>query len=69
MDRIETCVKCKCGGKLAKGVSWSTFAPLDDGLSSGQSYQLFKQLGPDYNFISSGGMRTEQRSLAYRNTP
>ena len=33
-------------GKLAKNIGWSTFAPPDSDLSSGQSYLLFEQLGP-----------------------
>ena len=32
-------------GKLAKSVIWSTFAPLDSDLSTGQRYPPFEQLG------------------------
>ena len=35
-------------GLSAKSVSWSTFASLESDLSTGQSYPLFEQLGPDH---------------------
>ena len=33
---------------FARSVVWSTFAPLDNDLSSGLSYPLFEQPGPGW---------------------